>query len=320
MILFIFKQKHITFFLVALALHGVTSSDGLSSHILFKKIGRVSTTTGLNAQKLDHPDFQHTIGVSSPTSLREEAEILKAKAERLRVEIENQQGSKEKLETQRSSDDTTDQDDTTTSSVSAATVSSPWSIIDDGDDEDGEEYRLYIDIGREEGTWMDPRWGASGNRVPFTLDAKLLFNRLANEDVAKNMVKDNTMGRSSPVYTLKTGEFARLRDGFDRMRSFGGAYRIDVANNGQYTVRMMIEVDGTKADQNYVYGDVSIPTGYLYFSIPCFGGRIDQLSTKEGPVTVRETGWHTGWRRKESRIVGVFKAKSIAQAQKKDSY
>jgi hypothetical protein len=79
-------------------------------------------------------------------------------------------------------------------------------------------------------------------------------------------------------------------------------------------------VDGTKADQNYVYGDVSIPKGYLYFSIPCFGGRIDQLSTKEGPVTVRETGWHTGWRRKESRIVGVFKAKSIAQAQKKDSY
>ena len=29
-------------------------------------------------------------------------------------------------------------------------------------------YRLYVDIGREEGTWMEPRWGASGNRIEFT--------------------------------------------------------------------------------------------------------------------------------------------------------
>ncbi|KAL3791061.1 hypothetical protein ACHAW5_002838, partial [Stephanodiscus triporus] len=31
-------------------------------------------------------------------------------------------------------------------------------------------YQLYLDIGREPGTWMDPRWGASGRRVELTLD------------------------------------------------------------------------------------------------------------------------------------------------------
>ena len=35
-------------------------------------------------------------------------------------------------------------------------------------------YRLYIDIGREPGTWMDPRWGASSRRLEFTLDVSFL--------------------------------------------------------------------------------------------------------------------------------------------------
>jgi hypothetical protein len=80
-------------------------------------------------------------------------------------------------------------------------------------------------------------------------------------------------------------------------------------------------VEGTiKADQSYMYGDVSIPKGYLYFSLPCFVGSIKQLSKKEGLVSVRQSGWHTGWRREESRICGVFNAKSILDAQRFDSY
>ena len=31
-------------------------------------------------------------------------------------------------------------------------------------------YRQYNDIGREDGTWMDPKWGASGRRIEFTVD------------------------------------------------------------------------------------------------------------------------------------------------------
>jgi hypothetical protein len=89
---------------------------------------------------------------------------------------------------------------------------------------------------------------------------------------------------------------------------------MDMANNGRYTLRLMVEAEGTKANQDY--GDVSIPKGYLYFSLPCFGG---QLSTKEGPVTVRQIGWHTGWRREENRILGVFRAQTNKRRAKKRS-
>jgi hypothetical protein len=65
--------------------------------------------------------------------------------------------------------------------------------------------------------------------------------------------------------------------------------------------------------------DIFIPMGCLYFSIPCFGGA-SQISSKEGIVTIRQTGWHTGWRREESRIVGTFRAVPIDQAIKKDGF
>ncbi|KAG7364239.1 hypothetical protein IV203_037441 [Nitzschia inconspicua] len=255
------------------------------------------------------------------SSLREQAKGLKARAERLRQEIIDQQ----QIARQTSPSTTFDEDLQVSNAVRSTTHTAvnsmplPWSLESNEEDE-GEEYRLYVDIGREEGTWMDARWGASGKRIPFTLDVKLLSNQLADAETAAKMVKDNNMGKSSKVYDLKTAPFARLRDGFDRMQCYGGAYRIDLGNNGQYTIRMMVKVEGTKADQNYMYGDVSIPKGYLYFSLPCFGGRINQLSSKEGPVTVRQVGWHTGWRRDESRIVGFFQTKPITIARRKDSY
>jgi hypothetical protein len=72
--------------------------------------------------------------------------------------------------------------------------------------------------------------------------------------------------------------------------------------------------------------DISIPKGRLYFSLPSFprGDRNDPsnmlLSTKEGIISVREMGWHTGWRRQESRIVGVFRAVPIEKARRIDAY
>jgi hypothetical protein len=44
------------------------------------------------------------------------------------------------------------------------------------------------------------------------------------------------------------------------------------------------------------------------------------MSTKEGIVTVREMGWHTGWRREESRIVGVVRAIPIERARRRDGF
>lgn len=266
--------------------------------------------------------------------LKAEAETLKAKAEKLRLEIkEDTEQQKQKQQQQlketnyfgESLDDTDATTvDTTNNAVTVTTASlSPWAVVSTGPKEGGDQdYRLYVDIGREDGTWMDPRWGASGKRIEFALDINLLANRLAAPEIAKKMVQDNTVGKSSQVFALETAQFSRLRDGFDRMEcKGGGAYRVDVSKNGRSTIRMVVEVEGTmKADQSYIYGDVSIPAGCLYFSLPCFGSGLNNLSIKEGVVSVRQVGWHTGWRREESRICGVFTAKSLLEAKRKDPY
>lgn len=124
----------------------------------------------------------------------------------------------------------------------SAPRASPWTVP--VAEHSGVGYRIYVDIGREDGTWMDPRWGASRNRIEFSMDAKLLLETLANETVVNRMVKDNFGGRSSAVYELESSPYARLRSGFDRMACHGGGYRIDSGRNGA-TVRFYVGVDGT---------------------------------------------------------------------------
>jgi len=211
-------------------------------------------------------------------------------------------------------------------------------------------YRLNIDIGREEGTWMDPRWGASGKRIEFTIDVLFLippssspptsssFEKTkndeideielvnvedistANQNIIDEMVKDNLSGQSSIVRNIKAiSNKARLRNGFDSMKVNDGGYRIDIqSNKGSNTIRFYLNVDGTEREESY--GDIFIPEGNLYFSLPCFGTNPRSLSSKEGIVTVRQTGWHTGWRREESRIVGVFRAVPLDQAKKRRGF
>jgi hypothetical protein len=236
-------------------------------------------------------------------SHNEEAERLLAKARALRSEIPEDHGMK------------------TTSS----TVASKWNLKPN-DESEGVDYRLYVDIGREDGTWMDPRWGASGRRIEFTLDTRFLTPSSTNSSTARaskedrdKMTKDNLGGSSSHVWKLKTALFARLRKGFDEMECHGGAYRIDGSQSNQRTtVRFYVVVDGTK-EQGSSYGDIYVPKGCLYFSLPTFGG-IERLSKKEGIVSVRQIGWHTGWRREESRIVGTFRALPINEAKAKDGF
>lgn len=167
---------------------------------------------------------------------REEAEMLLEKARKLRTEIG-------KLDERVKSSGMTD-----SSPAQSPTVLSPF-LMDN--QEDGESYRLYIDIGREDGTWMDRRWGASGRRIPFSIDIKFLTKNASPEDSA-NMVKDNYMGQSSRPCVIATAKSARLRDGFDKMNCHGGCYRIDSVD-GKDTVRFYLEVDGTNNDQGYGY-------------------------------------------------------------------
>jgi hypothetical protein len=176
----------------------------------------------------------------SQQDLRDEAEALLSKARRLREEI----GAITILNPQRDE------------KLTARKAVSPWSVENQ---ETGDEYRLYVDIGREEGTWMDRRWGASGRRISFTIDCKFLTTSLASTDDAAKMVKDNYMGKSSATYAIATASAARLRGGFDKMNCGGGCYRIDSANNKD-TVRFYLHVDGTSQNQDYG----CVPAGKRY--------------------------------------------------------
>ena len=194
-------------------------------------------------------------------------------------------------------------------------------------------YRLYLDIGREPGTWMDPRWGASGRRVEFTLDVSFVrlvedgispeeqANALASDNIAACLMKTATRKSSlSPIYALQSAPYARLRGGFDKMAINDGGFCIESSTSAlkssSSTLRFCISVDGTTD------GDISIPEGYLFFALPYFGLQsvenstpLMQLSSKEGTVTVKEMGWHTGWWREESRILGLFRAVPLHKAQ-----
>ena len=201
---------------------------------------------------------------------------------------------------------------------------SKWNVPLRGDDSSNGAtgYRLYVDIGREDGTWMDPRWGASQRRIEFTIDVQFQRDTNVTKQQQQCMIPDNFGGTSSPTYNLRIAPYARLRGGFDDMKCHvdNGAYRIDGQKDNR-TIRLYISTDGKNHNS---YGDINVPTGELYFSLPCFGNddpnAVKNLSRKDGVVSIRQIGWHTGWRRMESRIVGTFRATPIDTAKQRDGF
>ena len=240
---------------------------------------------------------------SKETLLREEASTLLQKAKTLRRQIP--EPSQQEL------------------TYVVGPLASKWRVPLSADN--GVGYRLYVDIGREEGTWMDPRWGASQRRIEFTLDVEFCTaaqNKLASRDLRDRMVPDNFGGSSSSVYCMKVASVARLRSGFAEMHCHDeGAYRLDM-NQGTLaanTIRFLISTQGTAEANDNSFGDVYVPKGDLYFSLPAFGNGTQQLSKKAGVVSVRQMGWHTGWRRL-SRIVGIFRVIPIEEARSRDGF
>lgn len=277
---------------------------------------RALTPTVLQSQtnnKESSNQQQQSSSSSSPQQLQ--AQELLEKARKLREEID-----------QASSATTTPGASREPTIITKVPASSPWALVNynnsDNDDSSSSEtttaYRFYVDIGREQGTWMDQRWGASGQRIAFSLDVAFT-TRPANRTVAHQMVQDNQRGsfsKKSPVYCLDVAPFARLRGGFDRMKCQPGAYRLDIANNRgqpQKTLRLFFFTEGK------TQGDVSVPKdSNLYISLPVLAD--SSLSRKEGIVSVRQFGWHTGLYRQESRIVGVVRALPLKEARAKDGF
>ena len=230
------------------------------------------------------------------TTKENSAEELLVRARKLREEIEASQATRPVK---------------TASENTALTQNTlPWSL--QSKENDATAYRFYLDIGREEGTWMEPRFGASGQRIEFTLDV-CFTTQPVDRKVAEQMVQDNRGASSSPVYCLDTAPFARLRGGFDRMKCQPGAYRIDTSGRGQKTLRLFFHTEGKKS------GDVYIPDdSKLYISLPVLAD--SSLSRKEGIVSIRQYGWKTGWYRLESRILGVVRAVPLTDAQANDKF
>jgi hypothetical protein len=219
-------------------------------------------------------------------------------------------------------------------------------------------YRLYLDVGREPGTWMDPRWGASGRRIECTIDVSFFSSSsssssslqgaspdeglLSSEEITSGLIKtvatksSSSSSKLSPVFKLHHAPFARLRSGFDKMKINDGGYCIEYAPKSS-TIRFCLSVSGTggSSSSSASYGDVFIPEGKLYFALPYFGTTTVQsedddsnnimppsmsISKKEGTICVKQFGWNTGWWREESRILGVFRAVPLDEAKRRDKF
>lgn len=317
-------QIHLVFLVAAFVCNQASAflaPQPLSSAPSFRATATASSTAKTrltvawaNNNKVDNNACDTTGGNDSLTRGKDEQEEyahrLLEKARLLREEIEAS-------ERQTSSTTSTT---TTTAARPITKIVSPWSLVET--DDNATAYRFYVDIGREEGTWMSPRWGASGQRIEFSLDVRFSTDRVSRQ-VAEEMVQDNRGGggsSSSPVCRLDTAPFARLRRGFDKMQCDGGAYRIDASskNNsnrsrGQKTLRLFLRTEAKQV------GDVSVPDdSHLHISLPVLAD--SSLSRREGIVSVRQYGWHTGWYTLESRIVGVVKVVPLAEAQTKDGF
>lgn len=255
------------------------------------------------------------------TTAEQQAERLLARAKSIREDLNAAVSSK--------SNNQSDEGNTSTRINSEFSLSS-------GSNNNNNSYRIYLDIGREPGTWMDPRWGASGKRIECTIDISFLSPQqgenmeCSSEEIATALIKTVTTKTSklSPVFKLQHAPFARLRSGFDKMKIEDGGYCIESGPKSS-TLRFCLSVSGTGGSSSASYGDISIPEGKLYFALPYFGtvqgdgsnsSPSMSISKKEGTICVKQMGWHTGWRREESRILGVFRAVPLEEARRRDKF
>mmetsp|Transcript_4776 Transcript_4776/g.9577 ORF Transcript_4776/g.9577 Transcript_4776/m.9577 type:complete len:238 (-) Transcript_4776:2-715(-) len=147
-------------------------------------------------------------------------------------------------------------------------------------------HRLFLNFGREENTWMEPSWGRSGRRIEATLDV--------------------AFQEGSTI----TASAIRLRGGFDSLPVRNAKY--EITNKG--TIVFTIDTNGTEEGYDS-QGDIYIPKGEFLAKVGWLGGtpnsNPNNFSNREGVLTVRQRGWHTGLPRMESRIAGVVRVDEI---------
>jgi len=125
-------------------------------------------------------------------------------------------------------------------------------------------WELTLDVGREQGTWMPPNWARSGRRIEIPLAVELQADGLCKP--------------------LGVGTYVKL--GVD-----SGTWNIQ----GD-TLRLNLQISG------FERGDISLPSGKLYFKTYAWGNMISQ---NKGRLLVLQ---RRNFIRTEWRTVGSFKA------------
>ena len=120
------------------------NSNSFKADCFHQRRGRISSV------------LHNTNGNDDAPPTTTEAEKLMAKAKAIRESIPI------------STDEPQSNQQTTTVNKILSDFSLPQQSLDD----DSNNYRLYLDIGREKGTWMDPRWGS--RYVHIVIDLMLI--------------------------------------------------------------------------------------------------------------------------------------------------
>jgi hypothetical protein len=128
---------------------------------------------------------------------------------------------------------------------------------------DGFECSLTVNVGREQGTWMEKDWAVSGARLVFPINV-----RFSDEEVDLGIPGEEGLGGRYCKKLVVLDEFSRFvgSNGEETVRVADGGWATSPVSdrnavNGENKLRFFLDFpDG--ASRN----DVSVPAGRVYFS------------------------------------------------------
>ena len=128
-------------------------------------------------------------------------------------------------------------------------------------------WRLSIDVGREEGTWMPEDWAKSGARLVCPLEVEVLGEAAAEP----NAERDIMGGGASLIRPVATPKIVSER-GEEEVLVAGGGWKIGPSDAGRgraATLRFwldFLEARGLGAGVSARRNDVTLPAERLYFA------------------------------------------------------
>lgn len=142
------------------------------------------------------------------------------------------------------------------------TKRSPWSPA---------EWRIQVNIGREEGTWMPETWAASGARLSFPMDVMVTSDYIVEKDSEYDFMGGNSMRLTvleDPTFVSSQGEqFIGIRE--------EGAWKMQMPKQRGAAATLRFWVDVEQAEDlsqgvGAVRNDVALPAERIFFMSKCW--------------------------------------------------